>query len=254
MPSWSWAFDDGPGATIAKAEHGPVDGVIVGAVDSATTHFDYAGNRSLELDGTDDRVDLDGINITGGGNNAFTISAWVYSEDTAGDNKGTVFGNWFQGAGQALMLYEDDGNRTRLITEDGAGGVNHTGYADMPKGQWVHLVGVWDGSPTNDGFGAVYINGILATSTNTAGILKNLVDEQTYGIGGDSGTSSTERYFDGFIDEVAVWRSALSVEDVRWLYTNSMTRIPVPEPSTLILACLGALALLGRRRAGRLGR
>jgi hypothetical protein len=48
------------------------------------------------------------------------------------------------------------------------------------------------------------------------------------------------------MDEVAVWKSALTADNVEWLYANSMTQIP--EPSGLVLICVGALALLIGRR------
>jgi hypothetical protein len=85
---------------------------------------------------------------------------------------------------------------------------------------------VWDGTEAYDGTGTLYINGIEADSTDGAGVLKNLLDEGTYGIGGDTGITATVRYFDGFIDEVAVWRSALSADNAEWLYQNSIKGIP----------------------------
>ncbi|MBN2292764.1 MAG: PEP-CTERM sorting domain-containing protein [Pirellulales bacterium] len=247
-PDYSWAFDDGSGATTATATNGAVNGQIVGASDSSNTKFSYTGNRALDFDGSNDRVDLDGIDLSSGGNSAVTISAWVYSQDTDNSKKAQIFGNWFQGDDKQTVSLFDYTGGARMIAQvvgDVTSSTSSSG-GDFARGEWVHLVGILDGSVDKDGWIAVYVNGTLDDNNHNAGALRNISDEGTYGIGGDAGTTDSLRYFDGLIDEVAVWRSVLTNDNIEWLQTNSMTTIP--EPSSLLAILLGSLTLLGFRR------
>ncbi|MBN2292765.1 MAG: metallophosphoesterase [Pirellulales bacterium] len=224
VPDYAWAFDDGPGATTTVAYKGTVDGQIEGAVDSFSTPFYYPGNRALRFDGSDDRVDLEGISLTSESNSAVTVSAWVYSHDTAETKKGQIFGNWFQGGDKQTVSLIDYTGGGRMMAETDMGPVGTSSSAGIfPRNEWVHLVGVFDGTGTSEGSVSVYVNGVLDNDVATEALLRDLVDEGTYGIGGDAGTIEAQRHFDGIIDEVAVWRSALSTANVKWLHENSIT-------------------------------
>jgi hypothetical protein len=256
-PDWAWTFDDGPGATTVAPIFGGVVGAIVGAVDADSVHFTYDGNRSLNFDGTDDRVDVPGINISGGGNNAVSISAWIYSRTTSStSDRAHIFGNWFQGnqSLQSVVLY-GNGDLIRLMVNTPTG-TQTSLTATLPKNEWVHVACVWDGNVTDDGFWGIYINGELANSAYSAGVLNDVLDEGTYGIGMDSGSTDKNRFFDGMIDELAVWRSALTADNAAWLYNHSIKELSpaVPEPSSLLLGCLAGLSPVAWRLLGKSGR
>ena len=61
---------------------------------------------------------------------------------------------------------------------------------------------------------------------------------------------SDNEFFRGEIDEYGYWTSALSGDNIEWLSQNSLATV-IPEPSTLTLAALGLLALLGFTRRRR---
>lgn len=76
-------------------------------------------------------------------------------------------------------------------------------------GDWHYLVGTWDGSVAT-----LYIDGTFATSGNLTG---TLVDrDQNFVIGGNEGAS--DRYFDGYLDDVRVYDRTLSADEVLRLY------------------------------------
>ncbi len=52
--------------------------------------------------------------------------------------------------------------------------------------------------------------------------------------------------YTGLVDEVRVWDTALTSNDVQSIYANT-----VPEPGSVVLMVSGALAILGLRRRVR---
>jgi hypothetical protein len=65
------------------------------------------------------------------------------------------------------------------------------------------------------------------------------------------GQTSNGRYWDGKIDDLALWTRALSSSEVTTLYQDGLagfSPIPVPEPSVNILCLLGIFAAVKRRR------
>ncbi len=100
-----------------------------------------------------------------------------------------------------------------LVSTDG---VNSGQTAYYPKasinvGQWYHFVGVYDGSNV-----LLYVNGALFDGTSTlTGSLQNTTSEFFIG---KRGFSTTNTGFDGKLDEVAVFNTALTAREVKSIY------------------------------------
>ena len=257
-PDYAWAFDDTATTAVATASHGGVDGTMDGSALFTTNpghlNFAYAGNGALNLSGvmtSNDQVILDDfggsdkINLSGG-NNAITVSAWVLDR---GSTRGNIFGNWFTGLGQCTMLQVYTDATARFHVRQ-SGDDTLSLIAPRPGGQYVHVVGVFDGVATHAGTAGLYLDNSLDASSSAADVLENYADEGTYRIGGDSRGNNAAKgrnyMFFGFIDEVSVWRSALSADEIEWLSAHSFTEIP--EPMTISLLVAGGLMLVRRRR------
>ena len=100
-----------------------------------------------------------------------------------------------------------------LVSTDG---VNNGQTAYYPKasisaGQWYHFVGVYDGSNV-----LLYVNGALFDGTSTlTGSLQNTTSEFFIG---KRGFGTTNTGFDGKLDEVAVFNTALTELEVKKIY------------------------------------
>jgi hypothetical protein len=142
----------------------------------------------------------------------------------------------------------------------------------VPLNTWTHIVAVWDYAngdpdgdanpdPDNDGlFGGtmlLYVNGspiLGGTYANFwpddgANDTNSLTALDSNGIVLGSGNAdpavvNNQEEFEGLIDALQLYDVALGEDEVLSLYESFL----VPEPSTLALVALGALALVGRRR------
>lgn len=101
-----------------------------------------------------------------------------------------------------------------------------------------------------DGFVTFYFDGSQLGSTRPVpgvaaipvqGLDWFLIEDAT------SASVSDEYFDDGDYDEAALWYRALSAEEMSALYSRGLN---APEPSTLALLCMGAVAI-GRRRRKR---
>lgn len=86
-----------------------------------------------------------------------------------------------------------------------------TGATSVTRNQWAHVAVVWDGSKVTQ-----YLNGVNVGTRNLTG---SVGDRATgLGIGCRSvdatGTTPGGSYFNGTLDEVAVYNRALSVSEV----------------------------------------
>ncbi|MCH8044121.1 MAG: PEP-CTERM sorting domain-containing protein [Planctomycetes bacterium] len=106
--------------------------------------------------------------------------------------------------------------------------------------EWAHLVGTYDGDTQR-----FYINGQeVGNALVGQGFGPN--DAEPLRIGGGATEGNGNFFFEGDIDEVAVYDTALSPERVLAHYEAGIN--PIPEPSTLVLSFLGLMGLLAARR------
>jgi len=105
-----------------------------------------------------------------------------------------------------------------LVSTDGVNSGQTAYYpkASISAGQWYHFVGVYDGSNV-----LLYVNGALFNGTSTlTGSLQNTTSEFFIG---KRGFGITNSGFDGKLDEVAVFNTALTAQDVQSIYLATET-------------------------------
>ena len=112
------------------------------------------------------------------------------------------------------MFFAQDGS-TQKFYHHGNADDSFTGSSNtFESGQWHHIVMVVDSS----GNGKLFVNGeqeaTWSSGTNTS-VNKFSIGQEYDGTG-----SSASDFFDGKIDEVAVWNVALSTSDVTSLYNS----------------------------------
>ncbi|MBW8040456.1 MAG: hypothetical protein FVQ85_10690 [Planctomycetes bacterium] len=214
-----WKFDQGSGATaydLLGDNHGTISGAqwIDGQVEGA-----------LNFDGIDDYVDIPydsslDINAPLG----ITLSVW-FKLNSYPDNlhQGPIFG-LFNSAGQGTKNYLFIGKSTYGNHIDWMHWPSPSGYITSIKpdlDKWYHVVAVED-SPRR----AIYINGSLDSSDNFSQPYQgNTPDTIRIGSRADAWAPY---YFDGSIDEVAIFNKALLTEEIEKLYDYSSAGYPYP--------------------------
>lgn len=202
-----WNFDNGDFADSVGAFHGEGNG---------TAPIQFAGGQpgfgqSIVLDGVDQMVEIvggepDDLAFEGG---STSISAWF--------KVGAFDKNW-----QALVA-KGEGSSWRVARRGGsdklayAGGIGDTPDAgpDINDGQWHHVVAVTDSEGTEFG-GAIYIDGELAATTE--GVPALAANGQRVMIG--ENPDARNRYWNGEIDDVAIWNRVLSPSEIASITTG----------------------------------
>lgn len=168
--------------------------VVVG--NSTTAPF--LNSYSLSLDGTDDEVECGNLGGALSSASVFTVSAWIKTS--------TVGGVIFSGSGNDYLRVNATSPRMAI-----AGTAKNLGSVNYADGNWHQLTFTF-----NSGTGTLYSDGNSTAvgsdatfPTSTASWSYN-----TYGFSIGYVSQSNANYFNGVIDEVAIWSSALSSSEI----------------------------------------
>ncbi len=128
-----------------------------------------------------------------------------------------AYGPLFDSDGDQYVIYADRGNkelRFKTATDKGAErpGIPNN---DLITGQWIHVVGVYTGDSA-----MIYLNGVK----KDAHYLKGTVKPGQVAMLAKSGVQGSPAYFTGPIDQVQVYKKALSAAEVMDLYTNTKAK------------------------------
>ena len=198
-PTGYWRLGESHGTT-AIDETGTSNGIyhngVVLGADGANSNDT---NTAAEFDGSNDYLQIG--NDSSYGTPSGTIQLWFNVDNTSGRNMLVHK----QGGGNELKIYLDGSDLKAKIAGD------EVSVQGVSADQWNNVSFTWNGSVLS-----LYLNGALvSTKTST----KNLVgSDGDIFIGSDSRPND---FFDGTIDEVAIFDTALSPSDVEALYESS---------------------------------
>jgi hypothetical protein len=134
----------------------------------------------------------------------FSVCAWVNVGST---NDNIIVGKDTNTGNRGWVFRIDSNNKVSIETNGGEAAVGATA---LTNGVWAFVCATSDG--TNQ---IVYLNG----SSDGTGSRAVLTNADTIAIGRRN-YPSAEGYFDGLIDEVAIWSRALTSDEVTSLYNS----------------------------------
>lgn len=156
---------------------------------------------------------------------ALAVEAWVKADKP----DGAVFANGGPAQGYALIV---QGGKPAFVVRVGSE-LFSAMAAESIVGKWTHLAGVL----APDKQAQIYVNGKLAAKAPAAWLESE--PKQPLEIGADNGSAVGDYQspfgFTGLIDEVKVYRGALSAADIEAHCSN--TKAGTPKDATLVLAC-----------------
>jgi flagellin-like protein len=225
-----WHLDEVSGTTAYDSSGNNHNGTLLPSGSGPTwTSGEFA--NALSFDGIDD---YDNVGDLGARPIKGTISYWMKSDAVVSSRNTMSTG----GAGNIGFRFEQatGGGFVVAIGNDGGSFTGHPYSTSLQASIWYHVVLTWDSSQSKV-WG--YLNGVQKFADSQSLWATNLAQVKL-GVGFGS------RWFDGILDEVAIWNRDLSAGEVLDLYnnygyttTNYLGRVLVrkytsPEPTTSV--------------------
>ena len=194
----AYAFNEGSGSTVADLSGNGNVGTLSGASWTTAGKFGSA----LAFNGSNARVrveDSASLDLT----SAVTLEAWVYPAASQSGWRAVV-----QKEADSYLLsassHVGDLRPATGVTVNGSV-PNAFGPSALPVGAWTHLAMTYDGAALR-----LYVNGVQVASTPLSGNITPTANPLWIG-----GNSPYGEYFNGRIDEVRVYRAALSQAEIQ---------------------------------------
>lgn len=220
-----WKLDEsstGSSAVTRNDSHGTNhltdNNTTASATGKINSGADFEATNSEYLSITD--ASQTGLDITG----ALSISCWINVESTPGATtyytilcKGGISVAASDTTIQYDLFYRNDGDIQLQGFIRGTGVNKVVGYVTtLTTATWYHVVLTYEPSTAL----RLYLNG-SEVANNTTSIPASLVDTaRPFGIGADQASGTIANYFDGIVDEVAIFSQLLSTTDISDLYNG----------------------------------
>jgi PKD repeat protein len=212
----AYGFEEVSGATVADASGNGNNGTISNAVRITTGH---SGN-ALQFNGTNAWVtvnDSASLDLSTG----MTIEAWVYPQSLTTGGGNTIISKE-QSGGIVYTLYANGNKNVPLSSYDNGGYHVIFGSNQLLVNKWTHLVVTYDGQ-----YQRLYVNG-----SQVAVQAQNTLIQPSTGMLRIGGNSIWGEYFKGYIDEVRIYKRALTVAEVNY---NLTTAVSVSNPVKFVM-------------------
>ncbi|WP_222427419.1 LamG domain-containing protein, partial [Hyella patelloides] len=201
-----WKLDNTTGTTATDSA-GTNDGNYI----NNPTPVNAVVDDGLSFDGVNDYVEVDDNDALDFGIGDFSLSTWINTTDVAGID--VILDKRVEQSGsvQGYVLYNLGGNLGFQLA-DGSGFTNYISDVSIADGDWHHVTVTVDRDNINGG--EWYVDGELVDTFNPTGRQGSLSNSKPLRLGRRS-DSSSPGYFNGSLDEVKLFDSALSSTDVQ---------------------------------------
>ena len=173
----------------------------------------FGSTHSFNFDGSNDYLDAGtSLGNTLGSNSALTLSVWVKNDNSSQDAGVFKIGGTGNTAGNFTLSYSSGNYYLNLDTNDSNPVTAYAGFANTDTSSWHHIVAVYNGTNAI----VIYFDG-FAQSLIAGGTPPSSIDFT-------GNNALVGKYYsgewDGLIDEVAIWNTALSSSDITSVYNN----------------------------------
>lgn len=224
-----WPLDDGPGSTVASDVSGRGNDGTLNQLDPATAWVEGRAGTAVNIAGQG-WITVANSESIGLITDQLTVSAWVALEGTIMLDPGSTDVGWGTALSRQKGTSVDQhyhlaltfGERPHLFVVTADTFVQVTAPDPVARVTWVHIAGVYDGIEAR-----MFVDGTLAGRQPVSGSFAK--DSTPVILGGNynsAGATPTE-LFPGRLDEIMLYRRALSNDEIRQLAEG---RLFFPRP------------------------
>lgn len=171
----------------------------------------FSSTRSFSFDGVDSKFTIEPITLS----SSCSVSAWA-KRNTPTTKQEFLFGAPSPASAGYGVYFDRNLNLYIKGITSGLTIFNNSAITTaLSRTDWVNWVFIVDSSSGNT---SVYVDGVLAQSETTNNPLNRI---NTIGGRGD-GAAGTQYIWNGFIDEVAIFSSALTSENISTIYGSGV--------------------------------
>ena len=186
-----------------------VDGVQSGQTVGITA-APYSSTKSFSFDGVNDYFEIandTSLQIT----DNLTLSCWINADNVSGTN--SIIDKFFDGSDRSYLLrLQSSRIKISLGNTDGSSSVNYQSTSTLSNNIWYHIATTFS---STDNEVKIYINGSSDSTHSKTDLIST--NTQALRIGGGYNLLN---FFDGKIDEVSLWNTALSSAAVTEIYNS----------------------------------
>ena len=189
--------------------------------DGAVIVTDPDRGQVLALDGNGDYVDCGNPAALNFSTGDWSLSAWIKNtmSGTGDINKGSIIANGGDGSGGhrwGLVVSEQTEGKLTLVTDDNASKKQAKSATSVNNGAWHHVLGLREGAEIR-----IYIDGMHEATTGLPSAAYDLsgTSQANVLIGAITLASDGSIYkdYEGLIDDVRIYDSALSEDNIAYL-------------------------------------
>lgn len=202
-----YKMDEGYGTSSQDASQNNQDLTLVNTP-AWTTGGKFGRALDYEKDSTEYAWTADsvGLSIT----SDLTVSGWIKPESVTAATLFDIAGKW-DGANASYLLAQY-GTELRMYI-DAAGNYKTTSGLGLVAGTWYYVSATYSASAQTV---TLYVNGVDKGGSVTGTIPASIGDDAgRFHIGAQDSTGGAASYFDGLIDEVKIYNSALTPEQIK---------------------------------------
>jgi tetratricopeptide (TPR) repeat protein len=209
-PVSHWTFDEGSGTT-AYDSAGTNDGTVHGA-----TWTTGQINGALSFDGMNDYVDM-ADTVKNYLDTSYTVSAWIKTNTVSAIDAFSIIAyRHSTDISPVLFAIGQYNADVHFAVRDNSHNLAQPAYANaLTTNTWYHVAGVREENTVN-----VYVNGVSGTPVS-----KTLgeISPDNLKIGAILwGGNPVSDHFNGAIDDVMIFDTALSAQEIQQLYNNGL--------------------------------
>ena len=190
-----------------------VDGVSANFSLGVTASPFIANTYSMDFDSASSQYIS--ASHTSNGYTGFSISTWAKADSYGSYN--AIASQWRASSTSSSWILESVGTKMYFYIVKGGGFASAGGNTTISTGQWYNFTAVWDSSTQ---IVTLYINGVPETTTITGVTSWSNTNVNTIigALYNTAGTSVDNGFWNGKIDEVAIWNTSLSSDAVQEIY------------------------------------